>query len=70
MKVKILFNSMLIAALVSPSLAHSAANRGRIQAQGSQPRVEKSSAWDEAKPITAENGLSRLKFCLELLICF
>lgn len=35
-------------------------HRGRIQAQGKKPLVEKSSAWNSATPITAQDGLERL----------
>lgn len=47
-------------ALSSTTYAVGAENRGRIQAQGKQPLVEKSSAWNSATPITAEYGLARL----------
>ncbi|EDH6485956.1 hypothetical protein CB435_22470 [Salmonella enterica subsp. enterica serovar Schwarzengrund] len=47
-------------ALSSTTYAVGAENRGRIQAQGKQPLVEKSSAWNSATPITAEDGLARL----------
>lgn len=47
-------------ALSSTTYAVGAENRGRIQAQGKQPLVEKSSAWNSATPITAEYGLAKL----------
>lgn len=47
-------------ALSSTTYAVGAENKGRIQAQGKQPLVEKSSVWNSATPITAEDGLARL----------
>lgn len=37
-----------------------AAHRGRIQAQGSRPKVEKSRSWAQATPLTAADGLAKL----------
>jgi hypothetical protein len=35
-------------------------HRGRIQAQGSNPKVEVSQAWTQATPLKASDGLAKL----------
>jgi hypothetical protein len=35
-------------------------HRGRIQAQGANPKVEVSQAWTQATPLTAVDGLTKL----------
>lgn len=42
------------------SSAFAAEHRGRIQIQGSNPAIEKSSAWDSSSAISASDALKRL----------
>ena len=39
---------------------YAAEHRGRIQVQGSNPKVEKSESWDSSTPLTAREGVEKL----------
>lgn len=57
-----MFKKLLIvsATLLVMNCAFAGEHRGRIQAQGTNPKVEKSSAWNSDKPVTAQEGLQHL----------
>ena len=59
-KILSIFSVALCLVVMSGHVAAGATHRGRIQAQGSNPHVEKSQAWAQGAPLTHADGLEKL----------